>query len=169
MIEQKVLFSPEECHKIKTENLVIYPPIEDKEWWASHSVNDKFKNKQEYEISNIDSRKFILSKVKELGVNSLPYYKVIHYTQGGYFNPHIDAGWNNPIRRKTMLIQLSSENEYQGGNMYVKDTLFTKQLGNVILFDSNITHELKVVESGDRFVMVCWLGAGNLDIKKDFI
>lgn len=169
MIKQEVLFSPEECQRIKNSISTIYPPVEDVNWWSSHKINYRFRNKQEYIITDPTSLNFVKERVESLGIIQIPDYKVIHYGKGGYFAPHIDAGRNHPIRRKTLLVQLSYDEDYQGGDMYVKDVLFKKEIGNTILFDSSLTHELKVVEGGNRFVMVSWLSIYNLTQNKSAI
>ena len=169
MIIQKVLFTPEECYRIKTATSSVYPPLEDKTWWASHKLNYRFKNKVEKATTDPTLLTFIADRVKEFGIKSIPSCKIIHYGKGGFFLPHIDSGRNHPIRRKTLLIQLSPADEYTGGDMFVGDTLFKKDLGNTIIFDSSITHELKIIDEGNRFVAVTWLSIYNLEDKKNLL
>lgn len=169
MIVQKVLFTAEECEWLRSAQSTTYPPIEDTKWWESHSINYRFKNIQERIVFEQERLDLVTSRVEELGVNSVPTYKIIHYGKGGFFAPHIDSGRNHPIRRKTLLVQLSSEEDYSGGDMFVKDVLFEKTIGNTILFDSSLTHELKLIEGGNRLVMVTWLSIYNLENPKTLL
>ena len=68
MIDQKVLFTAEECEWLKSAQSTIYPPVEDTKWWESHRINYRFKNIQEREVFEQSSLDFVASRVKQLGV-----------------------------------------------------------------------------------------------------
>ena len=66
-----------------------------------------------------------------------------------------------------MSVQLSDENEYDGGELEIKgtgDSVTTagKALGSTIVFDSKVTHRAKPVTKGERIVMVGWAAGPKL-------
>ena len=66
-----------------------------------------------------------------------------------------------------MSIQLSDENEYEGGELEIKGTGNTtttagKPLGSVIVFDSKVTHRALPVTKGERIVLVGWAAGPKL-------
>ena len=66
-----------------------------------------------------------------------------------------------------MSIQLSDENEYDGGELEIKgsgdqSTTAGKSLGATVVFDSKVTHRAKPVTKGERIVMVGWAAGPKL-------
>lgn len=67
---------------------------------------------------------------------------------------HVDRYSDGPIRKLSVIIQLSNEEEYTGGNvemMLTRDyTLMTKKIGSLIIFPSYVLHRITPVTSGTR-------------------
>ena len=89
------------------------------------------------------------------------------------FKRHNDAGAEYPNRYKTLIIQLSDSSEYKGGELciYEKDNelIASKDIGNVIMFDSSIDHCANKIEDGIRYSMVFWLSIYNFGLNKSLI
>lgn len=94
-----------------------------------------------------------------------------------FFAPHSDFSGeirkNNPIhtRKLSLSIQLSSEDDYEGGDLLLyyhqqstkldgkpvlNEFLVPKALGTVVVFDSRIVHEVTPIISGTRHALVKW-------------
>ena len=123
-----------------------------------------------YEYSFVNNEwitNFILSKLKKFNVISLPNtLSVIRYDKGQYFKNHIDWGVNQEYRYKSVSIQLSEYNEYNGGDLIIyipndegirTTEAVHRKMGNMVMFDSKLSHEVTEVVSGTRYVLVFWL------------
>lgn len=86
-----------------------------------------------------------------------------YYEGGGHYNWHMDTG-PSPInnRKISITIQLSSPDEYEGGNLdiWTGNGIQTcpKQKGVAILFPSYMLHRITPVSSGIRKSLVLWVG-----------
>jgi|SaaInlStandDraft_1057018.scaffolds.fasta_scaffold120641_2 hypothetical protein len=93
------------------------------------------------------------------------YLSFVRYYQGGFFAKHIDG----PERYTTAIIQLSNEEDYSGGQLFVKDTEVSRTQGTTVHFDANTEHELKLVTEGQRDALVVWSVKGNLKLKNTLL
>lgn len=89
-------------------------------------------------------------------------FDFIIYKEGDWFVKHNDTGHSFPNRKWTTvtLLQLSDDYEGQGLSLYDEDDneVFPKmEVGDTVIFDSNIYHEAKPVVKGTRLVLVAWL------------
>lgn len=85
----------------------------------------------------------------------------------GHYGQHMDGVYGEPSetqRRKLSLsIQLTSSNEYEGGDLILYPYSFDapilsdKDQGSMTLFRSHIIHEVKPVTKGTRFSLVAWV------------
>jgi PKHD-type hydroxylase len=88
------------------------------------------------------------------------YYKS---EENGCYKGHIDPlSWKNPHNRKlSMVIQLSSPDEYEGGDLKLYTSyepfVVNKEKGLVITFPSYTLHEVTPVTKGDRYTLVAWV------------
>ena len=107
----------------------------------------------------------LLPKLTEYNIKSITgQVIVLQYNKGCYFKRHQDRIDLNPKttdRQQTLIIQLSDENDYEGGELVVRDIITNKSKGNMVLFDSNEWHELKELTNGTRYCLVIWLKADN--------
>ena len=189
MIEKR-LFTDKECEQIMN--------LEGGRWFESKTVNSidqEVHSINPFRISTqrqvlIPKDSFITENLKEFGVKKiiqtqkfryqeeLDYDKskdiasILKYTKGGKFKRHQDRGSKGTARRyRTILIQLSNEDEYEGGGLSVWDTSnnetkISKQRGNAVMFDSRLYHQVHPLISGTRYVLVMWLPHESFEIKK---
>jgi PKHD-type hydroxylase len=107
-------------------------------------------------------------------VNLTNYNKVLYgieslqYTEydskyNGFYGPHPDCyEEQNPLLRSlSFTIQLSREEDYEGGDLliyYGNNTIkANKTYGTITFFDSKILHEVTPVTSGFRKSLVGWI------------
>jgi hypothetical protein len=179
LIEQTVLFSKEECDYLKT-------LFSDDDFQRSRITNNKshgeYSNiRTSYDIFlpfNIDKKNLLESRLKQLGISGVFYYfTVLRYDIGQEFKKHTDNGRAHgktyEKRYKTVVIQLSNEDEYEGGDLVIynndKEVIASKQIGNTIIFHSSLEHELKKLTKGRRYCIVFWLEKENFNLKYDLI
>jgi len=79
----------------------------------------------------------------------------------GKYGKHTDRGFNIPVRKLSISIQLSNPDEYEGGelNIYEEDKPITmdKTQGTLIIFPSFVLHEVMPVTKGERNSLVTWV------------
>jgi PKHD-type hydroxylase len=86
------------------------------------------------------------------------------YPEGGFYDWHIDNDVNfahEPVVRKiSMTLLLSSENEFEGGDLeLMKEGKVAKlKQGHAIFFASFIRHRVTPVIKGNRKSLVMWFG-----------
>ena len=87
--------------------------------------------------------------------------QVSKYSVGEYYGEHMDFGRDYNLTRKLSLtVQLSDENDYEGGDLlfYTGDDRkpAPRGKGSVIVFDSRLYHEITPVNKGIRYSLVKW-------------
>ena len=87
--------------------------------------------------------------------------QISKYSKGEYYKQHKDFGKNNHLTRKLSLtVQLSDENDYEGGDLLLYNGSISDKLsrgkGSVIVFDSRVYHEITPVIKGIRYSLVKW-------------
>ena len=90
----------------------------------------------------------------------------------GFYSKHRDCGAKKSldnyvdIRKLSFTIQLTDENEYEGGELifYIdeKEKTAPKSKGTIIFFESDILHEVKPVTKGVRHSLVSWVQGPNI-------
>ena len=86
------------------------------------------------------------------------------YPEGGFYDWHVDNDVNcanePPVRKISMTILLSPENEFEGGDLeLVKEGQSAKiKQGHAIFFASFIRHRVAPVTKGNRKSLVMWFG-----------
>ena len=87
-----------------------------------------------------------------------------HYPTGGFYQWHMDndvVGKHQPtIRKISMTLLLSPENEFEGGELEFMSKGKTAKLkqGQAIFFASWLQHRVKPVTRGERKSLVMWFG-----------
>ena len=79
------------------------------------------------------------------------------YNVGDFYGLHKDADETNN-RILSVSVQLSDPSEYKGGNLifdYDRHPIENKQ-GSMIIFPSNLYHEVEPVTKGTRYSLVQW-------------
>jgi len=84
------------------------------------------------------------------------------YGEGCFYNYHEDIGpGGGSIRKLSVVLQLSDENDYEGGELCLfsgnQKIRASKKQGTLIFFPSYVTHKVEKVKSGERFSLVSWI------------
>ena len=98
---------------------------------------------------------FLFDRLKSLDLINLnnSFIGFVRYHEGGFFAKHVDG----PERAYTIIVQLSEDSEYTGGDLVVLNQVVDKVKGNTVVFGTQVPHELKKVTSGTRNALVIWL------------
>jgi PKHD-type hydroxylase len=84
---------------------------------------------------------------------------------GGHYNWHTDIGETVCARKLSVIVQLSNEDEYEGGNvqMNIGHNTFTfpKEKGSMIIFPTFCLHRVTPVTDGVRRSLVSWVTGPN--------
>jgi len=82
-----------------------------------------------------------------------------------FYGPHVDCAYGivsqMTSRKLSMTVQLSDPDDYTGGDLklligHKKPISVPRERGTVIVFPSNIMHEVTPVKSGRRYSLVTW-------------
>lgn len=162
MFREEVLFTTEECNYLLS--LV-------KEWKVSKVQNDKdgkfldnyHRNSEQFRISNKEIEDLIIPKIKKLNINSLSTEcDIIKYKVGSFFGKHKDNNFESIKHRKqSVVIQLSQESDYEGGDLIIGNKVANKTIGNTIVFDSGLIHEVTKLTKGTRYSFIGWVTENN--------
>lgn len=162
MFKQEVLFTKEECNYILSLA---------KKWKVStvtdgqsgYYLNETHRNSEQSRISNEEIEDLIIPKIKKLNITSLSSEcDVIKYKVGSFFGKHKDNNFESIKHRKqSVVIQLSEESDYEGGELIINNTVANKTIGNTIVFDSGLTHEVTKLTKGTRYSFIGWVAENN--------
>jgi PKHD-type hydroxylase len=88
--------------------------------------------------------------------------EIIKYSQpNDRFDLHMDRGFGSPIRKLSVIVQLSPPDSYEGCDLELvtgkNAERMTKSLGSLIIFPSFILHRVTPLISGLRQSLVCWI------------
>jgi PKHD-type hydroxylase len=79
----------------------------------------------------------------------------------GKIAKHIDKSMFGKVRKLSISIQLSSSEDYEGGELALhisnEPTIMGKELGKLIAFPSYTLHEVIPITKGTRYSLVCWV------------
>lgn len=181
MLFQKKLFTEEECHKIRNyatnmEDRVIttyYPSINGGEidTLGGHNIAQHIAWSSSNEYDWMFNRILEWLKYLDLPIENLGWEFILQrYPVGFEFKPHIDdvLGSNKQIIRKrhyTILVQLATQSEYSGGELWVQseyDTKISQQIGNVSVFGTEQLHWVTKITEGERWSCTIFLEKDSL-------
>jgi predicted 2-oxoglutarate/Fe(II)-dependent dioxygenase YbiX len=157
---EDILFTNEECKSILSLT---------KDWKDSHtsipnynlysSKKDNVRKSLECKPNRNEVSDIVLDKLSKYDIISIPDNpKILKYEKGCFFVRHRDRGgdWRS-VRKKTLIIQLSEESYYEGGELVINDVKCSKSIGNTIIMDSGDIHEVKEITEGTRYALIMWL------------
>jgi PKHD-type hydroxylase len=170
-------FTDEEIEKII--ELCLKYPTEDGEIGADDekNVNDGVRSSIIRWIRVNEETKFIYDRITEMikeanevmwGFDLSGYYEPLQFTEyygndEGHYDWHLDVGPGIDYRKISITIQLSDEDEYDGGELQflvgpekMMQTV-PKQKGLVSIFPSYLLHRVKNVNKGVRRSLVLWV------------
>jgi PKHD-type hydroxylase len=90
-------------------------------------------------------------------------YTLYNGDEHEHYTWHQDTlhGTSSPPRKLSMVLQLSGENEYEGGNLEIMNSsnplVVDKQKGLIAAFPSYMVHRVTPVTSGIRKTLVVWV------------
>ena len=127
-------------------------------WIPFKKMNDMYKD-----IEKI----LIATNGNHFGFDGMQITEMAQYTEypeGGFYEWHVDNDVNfahePPVRKISMTLLLSPENEFEGGDLELGSEGKVAKLkqGNAIFFASFIRHRVKPVIRGNRKSLVMWFG-----------
>jgi len=86
-------------------------------------------------------------------------YELKRYTANDFFGKHIDNYYSltvNLDRKLTISVQLSNDDEYDGGEFNIMGTKHKLKKGSVISFPSYFPHQVETITSGTRWSLIGW-------------
>ena len=103
-----------------------------------------------------------------LDISFVPEIQFTEYDESnnGKFDWHEDINWLDPRpthRKLSMSVQLSSGDEYEGGDLTFREDIQTppadtmRSKGSVIVFPSFVGHCVTPVTKGKRYSLVAWM------------
>ena len=105
---------------------------------------------------------------KRLSFMETLQYTIYNDVSESYYGQHFDQLVRTNRDTKRVLsfsIQLSSPEVYEGGELEIytaNDFTATKNIGDMIIFESTLLHEVKQVTAGTRVSLVGWVHGPNI-------
>ena len=85
---------------------------------------------------------------------------ILKYEVGNFYKAHLDIGGNATNRKISLIVQLSNENEYTGGDTLLhlshEPVCINKKYNSATFFPSYLLHEATPVFTGTRYALVSW-------------
>jgi hypothetical protein len=156
---KKNLFTKNECNEI-----ILFSENENQWKKITHEASYQiFIFKPSESISN----KIIKYSKEILGLSILTVnLAVLKYVEGDYFPRHIDRAGNGFNRDFLYNINLKLNDEYEGGDFFLNDKLFTAEVGDVYHYKSTKFHEVKPIIKGIRYTGLFYLRERDIGISK---
>ena len=162
ILNQKVLFSKEECESIMSFN-------------DTHITNWRMRDRK-YDSQSIEyssETRWVFDKLKnfvevEIGSQFREIKKQIHFhkfTKGDWFEKHNDIRDNRLYAVGVLL-----NDNFNGGDFKLynpTEQTLNKIVGNTYLFDVRIEHEITPILNGERYSLLWFLQNEHLEVKMD--
>jgi PKHD-type hydroxylase len=95
---------------------------------------------------------------------------ILRYETGNFIFKHNDLPAEGIDRFFCIIVQLNQSYDYDGGDFryYINNTpiLMKRDIGNILIFNPNVMHEVTMVNSGVRHSMVIWVNYSQLKSDK---
>ena len=112
-------------------------------------IDNPFVKSYIYKLVTHNFKNYIIEEAEDL--------QFATYTKGDFYGLHKDADEDNN-RVLSVTVQLSKSSDYEGGDLvfdYDRHPIERRQ-GTVIIFPSNLYHEVEPVIKGKRYSLVQW-------------
>lgn len=126
-------------------------------WLNDHEIADII---WKYAIpANEQTFNFDISKIFDIQLSEYTHTN----KSSGFYDWHMDTYWGADTefdRKLSVVVQLSDPNEYEGGELMLKETSIPanfKKRGSVIVFPSYLEHCVTPVTKGTRYSLVSWV------------
>ena len=96
-------------------------------------------------------------QLKNSNITFIEPYEIKSYTEGDKFGLHSDIlmSKNHDFERKiNLVVQLSDEHEYEGGDLYIGSIKCPRTFGTGIFFPAKYLHCVTEVTRGERFSLI---------------
>jgi len=107
-------------------------------------------------------RRFVDANNRYFCYNLSMIYDVflLKYEADNFYKAHLDIGGNATNRKLSLIVQLSNENEYTGGDTLLhlshEPVCINKKYNSATFFPSYLLHEATPVFTGTRYALVSW-------------
>lgn len=95
---------------------------------------------------------------------------ILKYETGNFIFKHNDLPPEGVDRFFCIITQLNDSSDYEGGDFrYYQNNIpisMKRNIGNIIIFNPNVMHEVTMVSSGIRHSMVIWVNYSQLKSHK---
>jgi len=173
---QSVLFTKSECDEI----LKYCTDLIQTNWSVRldgkySEIGCSLKYQDLYDYYNEDTKWFFervmewTSSTLDITWKNAPHAGFRKYEVGDYFIKHKDnvAKDGATERYFTISVQLTEGELYKGCDVIADDNfIFGREIGNVILWGSNIPHEITELTFGERSSLVFFSDSTHVDFKK---
>ena len=94
-------------------------------------------------------------------ISGIETAQILHYkSPSNGYGYHIDIGPEGTAANRKISVSLMLNEEYEGGEICFRTSdnanCTRPRMGEVVAFSSFISHQVKPVTKGDRYVVVCW-------------
>lgn len=132
-------------------------------WIYRDFENDWIFSRIEFVVNKLNTKFFGFDIYR---LNSLQY--TLYDQEGSHYNWHWDMYDSNPLdsndsmaqRKVSAVLQLSSPEEYEGGDLEISPggttKVIEKRKGHMSVFPSFVLHRVTPIESGKRRTLVAW-------------
>ncbi len=161
-------FTVEECDKIietfkNSEKEVASTFNNDNEYrktkikWIEPSDENKWIYEKLFDLTKIANKE--LYRFHITGIHDFIQFSEYDSLIGGKYDKHIDVGDSNihACRKLSVILQLSDENHYEGGDVCIRDNPVSRKQGTVAVFPSFLEHNVNKVTKGVRYSLVLWI------------
>jgi PKHD-type hydroxylase len=164
------LFTKEECKKI----IEIGNSLKKEQAFLANELVNHDIRKCKISWINYQEGKFIYEKISQAVMNlNNQFFKFdltgfvedFQFTEyvapDNYYTYHVDRGLNSPVRKLSIVLQLTDSSEYQGGDLELfysaAPEKMPKDIGKLIVFPSYSLHRVLPVTKGTRYSLVGWI------------
>lgn len=127
-------------------------------YFIGKDLTDSFIDRLSNRIISLSNE---LNPFKSIEYTNIPKYSFNRYSSNDFLDWHEDK--HEIINGATITYIIQLNDDYNGG--YVRylsedgiETKVPKEIGSVLIFDSNISHSVDVVDSGVRYSLNVWPG-----------
>lgn len=135
------------CSEIRGSTVSWIRPVEGNEW-----------------IFQILSNAILVLNKEYFQFDLFGFAHAVQFTEyqspGGKYDAHVDTLYEADIRKLSISVQLSDENDYEGGDFicnYGHEEIMPRTQGTAIAFPSYALHGVKPVTKGTRYSLVAWI------------
>ena len=171
------IFTPEQCNIISRVGRSL-PPIKAEvggvhkgavdtktrishiSWIPFDNIDAKPMYKKLEEVMYMTNKRHFGFENMEINENA----QYTEYPEGGFYNWHMDLDTNMsnepPVRKISMSLILSAENEYEGGGLEIQKpgNIISPKQGHAVFFARFVNHRVIPITRGIRKSLVMWFG-----------